>query len=169
MSESIPVRCPACGREHRYTPPSYPCVCGTAVAPPLDPRGTVRPVAHRAWDEEWVPARCTGCGLVGSRPRPELGCPCGTALRVQVATEPCAPSGDGRPAFRPVTIRTAKDAVTTAVLYLDRLGHQGIRRADQRPPSGIALAAPGMYVLDLTGTPQPVNTTAERLTATGAR
>ncbi|MEU9338592.1 hypothetical protein AB0D49_36495 [Streptomyces sp. NPDC048290] len=222
MSQSIAVHCPACGREHRYTPPSYPCMCGTAVSPPLDPRGAVRPVTHRVWDEEWVPARCDGCGRVGIWPRPDLGCPCGTTLRLPVAEEPPAGCGPGaRPAFHPVTIRTAKDAVTTAVLYLNWLGYDGVRRADQHPPAGIGLIAPGvmaqvdptvhpaslrdveclwltamteaascvyftlagyeerartraeslgmpLYVLDLTGTPQPVNTVAEQLTATGA-
>ncbi|MCZ1002784.1 hypothetical protein O1M63_40045 [Streptomyces mirabilis] len=126
-----------------------------------------------------------------------------------------------RPVFQPVTIRTARDAVTAAALYLRWLGYRDIRRADQRPPSGIGLAARGMlaqvdptvrpatlrdveclwltamsestgcvyfslagyaddargradalriplFVLDLTGTPQPVNTHADELLATGA-
>ncbi|MFJ2256956.1 hypothetical protein ACIOKD_01225 [Streptomyces sp. NPDC087844] len=126
-----------------------------------------------------------------------------------------------RPAFQPVTIRTARDAVTSAALYLRWLGYRDIRRADQRPPSGIGLAARGivaqvdptvrpaslrdveclwltamtessgcvyfslagyekdararadllgvpLFVLDLTGTPQPANSLAEELVATGA-
>ncbi|MFE7076674.1 hypothetical protein ACFU96_41950 [Streptomyces sp. NPDC057620] len=126
-----------------------------------------------------------------------------------------------RPAFQPVTIRTARDAVTAAALYLRWLGYRDIRRADQRPPSGIGLAARGMvalvdptvrpaslrdveclwltamtessgcvyfslagyekdararadslgvplFVLDLTGTPQPANSLADDLVATGA-
>nr|WP_329304310.1 hypothetical protein [Streptomyces sp. NBC_00659] len=124
----------------------------------------------------------------------------------------------GRPVFRPVTIRTARDAVTAAALYLGWLGYRDIRRADQRPPSGIGLAARGilaqvdptvrpaslrdveclwltamtesadcvffslagyaedararadtlgvpLFVLDLTGTPQPVNSPADELIA----
>lgn len=123
-----------------------------------------------------------------------------------------------RPAFQPVTIRTARDAVTAAALYLRWLGYRDIRRADQRPPSGIGLAARGilaqvvptvrpvslrdveclwltamtessdcvffslagyaddararadtlgvpLFVLDLTGTPQPVNSPADDLVA----
>jgi hypothetical protein len=123
-----------------------------------------------------------------------------------------------RPAFQPVTIRTARDAVTAAALYLGWLGYRDIRRADQRPPSGIGLAARGilaqvdptvrpaslrdveclwltamtesadcvffslagyaddararadtlgvpLFVLDLTGTPQPVNSPADELIA----
>ncbi|MER7676707.1 hypothetical protein [Streptomyces sp. NPDC096934] len=134
---------------------------------------------------------------------------------------PAAAAPAARPAFRPVTIRTARDAVTAAVLYLRWLGHHDIRRADQRPPSGIGLAARGvvaqvdptvrpatlrdveclwltamsesarcvyfslagyaddarsradllgvpLFVLDLTGTPQPVNAPAEEFVATGA-
>ncbi|MFD7708491.1 hypothetical protein [Streptomyces sp. NPDC059786] len=125
-----------------------------------------------------------------------------------------------RPRFRPVTIRTARDAVTTAALYLRWLGYRDVRRADQRPPAGIGLAARGivaqvdptvrpatprdveclwltamtesagcvyfslagyaddardcadrlgvpLFVLDLTGTPRPVNGSADDLAASG--
>jgi hypothetical protein len=128
-----------------------------------------------------------------------------------------APAAQRR-AFRPVAIRTARDAVTAAALYLNWLGHGDIRRADQRPTSGIGLAARGLvaqvdpsarpaslrdveclwltamtesadcvyfslagyaeeararadqlrvplFVLDLTGTPQPVNSMADALDA----
>ncbi|MFI1167724.1 hypothetical protein ACH4UM_30055 [Streptomyces sp. NPDC020801] len=286
MPKSVPVRCPACRREHVYTAPSYPCACGAPVAPPLD-RGTApEPVTHRGWDEDWITVRCGACGRRDQWPRPELGCPCGTVLRITVAgtasqgpaagtrspapdgpatdaytrapadgaspgtgahSDSASPGGDpadgahtmgtadtagvtataaaagapaARPAFRPVAIRTARDAVTTAALYLRWLGYEGIRRADQRPPSGIGLAARGLvahvdpamqpaslrdveclwltamtesagcvyfslagysdaarsradalgvplFVLDLTGTPQPVNAPADALNATG--
>ncbi|MFF8228441.1 hypothetical protein [Streptomyces caelestis] len=315
MAESVPVRCPSCRREHRFTAPSYPCVCGAPVAPPLDRDGTVTPVSHRAWQDEWVTVRCGSCGRHGEWPRPEVGCPCGVVLRVPVAagrgvadrgggtgrdtaadggglradrditavpdaeaadrdgapcpggttgprdaaaTERAAASADAkggpasaaagaaagagagvgagaadaganadpstdtaaRPPFRSVTIRTALDAVTAAALYLRWLGYPGVRRADQRPPSGIGLAARGvvalvdpavrpatlrdveclwltamtesadclyfslagyaedararadalgipLFVLDLTGTPRPVNAPADALDATG--
>ncbi|MFD3315112.1 hypothetical protein [Streptomyces sp. NPDC058694] len=318
MSESVPVRCPACRREHVYAAPSYPCVCGAPVAPVLDRRALPEPVTHHTWDEGWVTIRCESCGRADHWPRPELGCPCGVLLRVPV-TEPGAddeagaagadgshssdagtshspgpdtgesPEGGShedshggshgdshggsyeashegshegsregssegsrehsgrppqkpragragrlpaaaiplprtapvpRPAFQPVVIRTARDAVTAAALYLRWLGYRDIRRADQRPPSGIGLAARGilaqvdptvrpaslrdveclwltamtesagcvyfslagyeedarvcadslgipLFVLDLTGTPQPVNSLADDLIATG--
>ncbi|MEU5093552.1 hypothetical protein [Streptomyces sp. NPDC020996] len=134
MSESVPVRCPACRREHRYTAPSYPCVCGAPVAPPLDPYGVPTAVTHRSWDEQWVGVRCASCGHRGQWPQPELGCPCGTTLRIPVT----------RPAGRAGPVRTARGAVTAAVLYLRRLGHENVRRADRRPPSGIGLAARGL-------------------------
>ncbi|MEU6177003.1 hypothetical protein [Streptomyces coeruleorubidus] len=310
MAESVPVRCPSCRRAHRFTAPSYPCVCGTAVAPRLDPDGTVTPVAHRVWQDDWVTVRCASCGRRGEWPRPEVGCPCGVVLRVPLAegrdaagrggsTAQATPSADGglkadrditvgadadaeaeaagrgrapgpstgtgprdaaaafegaaasasasasaagdadtgtdeaaagpdadtgtgtaRPPFRSVAIRTALDAVTAAALYLRWLGYRRVRRADQRPPSGIGLAARGLvalvdpaarpatlrdveclwltamtesadclyfslagyaddararadalgiplFVLDLTGTPRPVNAPADELDATG--
>ncbi|WP_105969992.1 hypothetical protein [Streptomyces geranii] len=240
MAESMPVRCPACLREHLYAAPSYPCACGVPVTPSLDERANATAVTHRVWDEQWVTVRCTACGRGDQWPHPELGCPCGTVLRIPVTGSALAPSSGGtaklpgvlraprphpadarpRRAFQPVTIRTARDAVTAAALYLRWLGYQDIRRADQRPPSGVGLAARGvlaqvdptvspaslrdieclwltamtessdcvyfslagyedearvgaenlgipLFVLDLTGTPQPVNTPADDLDATG--
>lgn len=274
MAESVPVRCPACRREHLFAAPSYPCVCGAPVTPPLDRLADPAPVTHRTWDEDWVTVPCDTCGRADQWPHPELGCPCGAMLRIPVrgvrrplraeitpgtgvisadlepdpepetAPHTPAPPPPGtaaatagsplvpdhvplphttptpRPVFQPVTIRTARDAVTAAALYLRWLGYRDIRRADQRPPSGIGLAARGMlaqvdptvrpaslrdveclwltamsestgcvyfslagyaegarrradalgiplFVLDLTGTPQPVNTHAYGLVATG--
>ncbi|MFH9985338.1 hypothetical protein [Streptomyces luteogriseus] len=274
MAETVPVRCPACRREHRYTPPAYPCVCGAPVAPRLDRDGPPTPVSHRVWQDDWVTVRCGSCGRRGEWPRPEVGCACGVVLRVAVVEgrgptgRPAAGDGNGtaagqgpdtepdgtaadqdnqqgathqpdqpdrprdaatvaaearpaRPPFPSVTIRTARDAVTATALYLRWLGYRGVRRADQRPPSGIGLAARGvvaqvdpavhpatlrdveclwltamtesadclyfslagyaddararadslgvpLFVLDLTGTPRPVNAPAETLAATGA-
>ncbi|MFE0256290.1 hypothetical protein [Streptomyces sp. NPDC059010] len=252
MSESVSVRCPACRREHLYEAPAYPCECGAPVAPSLDPHGTATAVTHRSWEDEWVAVRCTTCGHKGEWPRPELGCDCGAVLRIPVtrgatgkAEAAEAPDGSGkttgarqdtsasdssrprtaptqRRAFQPITIRTARDAVTAAAVYLRWLGYRDIRRADQRPPTGIGIAAHGLlaqvdptvrpaslrdveclwltamtestacvyfslagyapdartradslgvplFVLDLTGTPQPVNSLADELDATGAR
>ncbi|MFE1941743.1 hypothetical protein [Streptomyces massasporeus] len=315
MAETVPVRCPACRREHRYTAPAYPCMCGAPVAPRLDRDGSATPVSHRVWQDDWVTVRCGSCGRRGEWPRPEVGCACGVVLRVAVVAERGArgraAAGDGsgtaaaqgpepdqdgtaaaqeprtdqdgtargtaaaegpgndrsgaadhegppgqegaadlpdqqgaahrpdqpdrprdaaavaaeapsaRPPFLSVTIRTARDAVTATALYLRWLGYRGVRRADQRPPSGIGLAARGvvaqvdpavrpaslrdveclwltamtesadclyfslagyaddararadalgvpLFVLDLTGTPRPVNAPAETLAATGA-
>ncbi|MDX3707696.1 hypothetical protein ACSCB1_10215 [Streptomyces europaeiscabiei] len=233
MGESMAVRCPDCGREHQYAPPAYPCACGTPVAPPLNRRAAPTSVTHHTWDEDWVTVRCGGCGRADQWPHPELGCSCGTVLRVPVSGvlrpagpgdaphAPAAPAGP-RATFRPVTIRTARDAVTAVALYLRWLGYREIRRADQRQPTGIGLAARGvlaqvdpsvrpaslrdveclwltamteatdcvyfslagyandardgadglgvcLFVLDLTGTPQPVNGAATELVAMGAR
>ncbi|MEU6254824.1 hypothetical protein [Streptomyces sp. NPDC047043] len=227
MSESVSVRCPACRREHLYAAPLYPCVCGAPVAPPLDRHTSATVVTQRAWAEDWVTLRCGSCGRRDQWPRPELGCPCGTVLRIAVAGADADTEGAGRPEKRrrplqPVTIRTARDAVTAAAVYLRWLGYRDIRRADQRPPSGIGIAARGLlaqvdptvrpaslrdveclwltamtessgcvyfslagyatdararadslgvplFVLDLTGTPQPVNHLADELDGTGAQ
>lgn len=262
MSESVRVCCPACRHEHVYTAPSYPCVCGAPVAPPLNRLREPAVITHRTWDDDWVAVRCEICGRKDQWPHPELGCPCGTILRIPVkgvqrppsAARPAypnetstdtegdkgdkgndAPEGsapheghesDGRRkprpgAFRPVTIRTARDAVTTAALYLRWLGYHDIRRAGRRSPKSSGLAASGilaqvdaslrpaslrdveclwltamsqstscvyfslagyaddaravadslrvpLFVLDLTGTPQPVNSLADELADGGA-
>ncbi|GHI02596.1 hypothetical protein AQI88_14670 [Streptomyces cellostaticus] len=230
MPESVPVRCPACRREHVYTAPPYPCACGSPAAPRLDRAAGPVMLAHRAWDEEWVTVRCAACGRSNQWPHPELGCPCGTVLRLPVSDAPsptARPEADAHQAparrapFRPLTIRTARDAVTAAALYLRWLGYRDIRRADQRPPSGIGLAAHGLvaqvdpavrpassrdveclwltamtesaacvyfslsgyaeeararadtlsvplFVLDLTGTPTPVNGPGQELSESGA-
>lgn len=126
-----------------------------------------------------------------------------------------------RGAFRPVTIRTARDAVAAAAGYLRWLGFRDVVQPEERPVSGVDLRAPGLvaqvdpstrqtglraveclwlnglsasavsvffslagytpearsraaeiglplFVLDLTGTPQPVNHAADELAAGGA-
>ncbi|WP_455352272.1 hypothetical protein [Streptomyces sp. SYSU K217416] len=126
-----------------------------------------------------------------------------------------------RPDFQPVTIRTGRDAVTAAALYLRWLGFRDVRQPERRPASGIDLRAPGLvaqvdpstrpavlrdieclwlnglttsavsvffslagytdeararaddlgiplFVMDLTGVPQPVNDPADELLSTGA-
>jgi hypothetical protein len=247
MPESVPVRCPACRREHLYTASAYPCVCGAPVAPLLNRLAGPSVVSHRTWDGQWATVRCARCGREDQWPQPELNCPCGTLLRIPVHPPGCpgppdpgdvpdtggghekgatAPStGDDtktpRPdgtAFQPIAIRTTRDVVTAAALYLRWLGYRDIRRADQRQPKGIGLAARGilaqvdptvgpaslrdveclwltamsasarcvyfslagyaddarsvadrlavpLFVLDLTGTPQPVNSPADELAA----
>ncbi|MEO3974487.1 hypothetical protein [Streptomyces sp. CAU 1734] len=163
MADSVSVRCPSCRRDHRFTSPVHPCVCGAPVAPPLVPAAAPELIVHRTWDEEWVEVRCPECGIHSHWPQPELGCPCGTLLRIPVV--PSAPAGPGapaeppeqpprdradsagradppvpaRPSFQPVAIRTARDAVAAAELYLDWLGFRDVRR---EPPPERAPAVP---------------------------
>ncbi|WP_436842892.1 hypothetical protein [Streptomyces venezuelae] len=197
MVPTVPIRCPRCGREHVYAPPSYPCACGIPVAPPVSRDASPEPVTDRTWAEEWITARCAACGHEGHWPQPELDCPCGAVLRIPIAgtgtgTETGTGAGAGagtvagavadarpdegsdgsdkgpgdaatgvphghpshiplprtaprpRPAFRPVTIRDARDAVTVAALYLRWLGYLNTRSAARRPPSGSRIAARGM-------------------------
>lgn len=245
MTDSgVPVRCPVCRREHLYAPPSYPCACGAPVIPPVARGATVTPVTDRTWADEWVTVRCRLCGRRDHWPQPELECGCGTVLRIPVravqapSTAPSPAPKDPpaakapahislprtapvlRPAFQPVPVRTAQDAVTVAALYLRWLGYGDIRKAVHRAPSGARVAARGvialiepsvrpttlrdvecvwlsamtesvgcvcfslagyeetararadalsipLFVIDLAGTPQPVNTAADELMAAG--
>ncbi|MFF2306608.1 hypothetical protein ACFVVP_29430 [Streptomyces sp. NPDC058128] len=130
------------------------------------------------------------------------------------APRPAPVRGD----FRPLTIRTARDAVAAAAGYLRWLGFRDVVQPEERPASGVDLRAPGLvaqvdpstrptglraveclwlnglsgssvsvffslagytpearsraaeiglplFVLDLTGTPQPVNGAADDLAA----
>ncbi|MGX1880567.1 hypothetical protein [Streptomyces sp. NPDC055287] len=248
MGENVPVRCPACRRQHTFTPPVFPCACGEPLAPPLLRGAVPERITHRTWTDAWVTVLCGSCGRQDQWPQPELGCACGAVLRIPVRpvprSAPPAPTTGGgrtpapaggrpahiplpptaappRPKFRPMTIRTARDAVTAAALYLKWLGFRDIMQSPERPASGIDLRAPGMvaqvdpttrpaalrdveclwlhglsasavsvffslagyaddararadtlgvplFVMDLTGTPQPVNRPADELISTGA-
>ncbi|MGC5341473.1 hypothetical protein ACPXCE_01040 [Streptomyces sp. DT24] len=236
--ESVPVRCPVCRRDHAYVTPVYPCPCGAPTAPPLMRGAPVEPITHRTWNDDWVSVRCHSCGRRDQWPHPELCCPCGTVLRIPVRPVTSRAGGTGRaeapshiplprtaaaprPSFRPMTIRTARDAVTAAALYLRWLGYREVVQPLERPASRIDLRATGLiaqvdsttrptalrdveclwlnalsasvssvffslagytpeargradglgiplFVMDLTGTPQPVNSPADELLSTGA-
>ncbi|WP_016908176.1 hypothetical protein [Streptomyces xiaopingdaonensis] len=234
MAESVLVRCPVCRREHTYTAPVYPCSCTAPVVLPL--LRSAPPVRrdHRTWEGSWVSVRCAQCGRDDEWPQPELACECGALLCLPVArtqppptaaqsAQPPRPSAlragappKRRPAFHPVTIRTAQDARTAAAQYLRWLGFADVRVRERRPSSGVDLRGPGvvahvdpstaptalrdvetlwlnglnesavsvcfslagyardartradelgvpLFVLDLTGTPQPVNDPADDL------
>ncbi|CAG6396096.1 hypothetical protein NMG29_14175 [Streptomyces cocklensis] len=244
MAESVLVRCPACRRDHRYTAPTYPCACGAPLCLPVLRGGLPVEIRHRSWDDSWVRLRCPDCGRTDHWPRPEFGCTCGALIRLPVDDEAAgepglmpvphaggtapAPSGDvpppptDRPPFRPVTIRTGRDALTAAAQYLKWLGFADVRLAGDRTANGIDLRGQGMvaqvdpstqptpvrdveclwlncvnedavgaffslagyahdargradqlgvplFVMDLTGTPQPVNDPADALIRSGPR
>ncbi|MEJ8638221.1 MULTISPECIES: hypothetical protein [Streptomyces] len=239
MAEPVPVRCPCCRRDHLFASPVYPCACGAPLAPPLVRAAPPERITHRTWTDDWVTVRCTECGRQDQWPQPELGCPCGTVLRIPVRpVSTPVPAGRSfpappahiplprtatvpRPSFRPVTIRTARDAVTAATRYLQWLGFHDVVQPDTRPASGTDLRAQGLiarvdpstrpatlrdveclwlsgmsasastvffslagyendarsradgvgvplFVMDLTGSPQPVNGPADALVSTGA-
>ncbi|MEC4019277.1 hypothetical protein [Streptomyces sp. H27-D2] len=238
MAASVPVRCPVCRREQSFTPPTLPCSCGAPLTLPLLPDGVPAEVRQRTWRNSWVTARCQSCGREEHWPQPELGCGCGALLRLPVAPLPAVPRPEPpaaapeegaaavlRAAFQPVTIRTARDAVTAAAQYLRWLGYKELIRTDQpqpgdRPASGVDLRGPGivaqvdpttratglpdieclwlhgrnlssaavffslagyaadarsradqlhlpLFVMDLTGTPQPANDPADELIRSG--
>ncbi|MFD5140931.1 hypothetical protein ACFWMX_32660 [Streptomyces sp. NPDC058378] len=235
--ESVPVRCPVCRRDHAYITPVYPCPCGSPTAPPLMRGAPAALITHRTWNDDWVSVRCHSCGRRDQWPHPELCCPCGAVLRIPVRPVATPPSVEGgspgpshiplprtaahpRQSFRPLVIRTARDAVNTAALYLRWLGFRDIVQPEVRPASRIDLRAAGLiaqvdattrptslrdveclwlnalntsasgalfslagytdearsradglaiplFVLDLTGTPQPVNGPADELVSVG--
>ncbi|MFD4759450.1 hypothetical protein ACFWOJ_11245 [Streptomyces sp. NPDC058439] len=164
--ESVPVRCPACRRDHAYSTPVYPCPCGAPTTPPVLRGAPVVPITHRTWNDDWVTVCCRGCGRLDQWPQPELCCPCGTVLRIPVrpvtahdatvaateGTRPARPSHiplprtapPPRPAFRPRPIHTARDAVTVAALYLTWLGYHDVVQPTERSPARIDLRATGL-------------------------
>lgn len=170
------MRCPACRREHAYITPVYPCPCGSPTAPPLLRGAPAVPITHRTWNDDWVSVRCHSCGRRDQWPHPELCCPCGTVLRIPVrpvatrgitpaAAGPAAPSpvppsrtaARPRPSFRPLVIRTARDAVSTAALYLRWLGYRDVVQPEVRPSSRIDLRAAGLVAqVDATTRPTPL-------------
>ncbi|MFI8962372.1 hypothetical protein ACIGO8_09670 [Streptomyces sp. NPDC053493] len=142
------------------------------------------------------------------------------ALPDRAAAPASGPAPDRSP-FRPVTIRTARDAVAASAGYLRWLGFRDVVQPEERSASAVDLRGPGLvaqvdpstrptglraveclwlnglsssavgvyfslagytpeaheraeglgiplFVLDLTGTPQPVNSSAADLLATGA-
>ncbi len=156
MAEPVPVRCPACRRDHLFEPPVYPCACGAPLVPPLLRAASPEPITRRTWTDDWVTVRCRACGRQDHWPQPELGCPCGTVLRMPVrAVSAAVPALSAplprprtttvhRPSFRPVVIRTARDAATAAALYLKWLGFRDVVQPEVRPASGVALRGTGL-------------------------
>ncbi|MEW1656095.1 hypothetical protein [Streptomyces sp. NPDC093707] len=200
----VDVRCEVCGRQDAWPAPETGCACGTVVRVPIVP---VPAPPQAAPDPAPAPADVPASA---APPRPS----------------PSPLPADGpppqRPAFRPVTIRTARDCVTAAAQYLKWLGFADVARAQERTASGVDLRGTGvvaqvdpttratglrevecvwlngladsavavffslagyardarsraddlhvpLFVMDLTGTPQPVNDAADELITQGAR
>ncbi|MGW3174227.1 hypothetical protein [Streptomyces sp. NPDC001153] len=133
--------------EGRATPPAAPRTRPAHPrAPGSDPRA---PLA----DPRTPPAVSGTPSAAAGTPSSQSGMPPGqTGMPSSYPGTPSAAAEPGfpdrhsthRPAFPPRAIRTARDAVTVAALYLRWLGYRDIRRADQRPPNGIGLAAHGL-------------------------
>lgn len=137
------VRCTTCGRESEWPHPELGCgSCGTVVliaVHPLEATGTPA-------DPAGPPSAAVRPGLGGPAGDPAGGLAGGAAGRrpAHIPPPPAAPVP--RPAFRPVTIRTARDAVATAALYLRWLGFRDVRQPDGRPipAATVDLRAPGL-------------------------
>jgi hypothetical protein len=178
MAESLLVRCPACGREHHYTAPTFPCACGAPLTPPVLHGALPLQIRYPSWEDSWVRLRCSGCGRTDQWPQPEFDCACGVLVRLPVDGEAADASGERpaaphkaapeptgavppppmrRPPFRPVTIRTARDALTAAAHYLKWLGFGNVRLAGDRTANGIDLRGDGLVAqVDPTTLPTPL-------------
>ncbi|THA23817.1 hypothetical protein E4198_02915 [Streptomyces sp. RKND-216] len=141
-SSWVAVRCRACGRSDEWPQPEFGCPCGTTVRVPT---ATPPPRPH------------TELGPLPSGDGLEAGPEPGSAVRQRPArTRPGRPP-TRRPAFRPVTIRTAQDAKTAAAHYLRWLGFHDVRVAGNRPASGVDLRGPALVAhVDPTTTPTPL-------------
>lgn len=239
--EWVTVRCGACGRRDQWPQPELGCPCGTVLRLPVRPAAAPPPRPSAPGGAAGagpgpgdpattaVPAGPPGAADQGT------GGP-GTPLTtdptfsttgfstVRAASPYPPPPSAARPSFNPVTIRTARDVVTAAALYLRWLGFREVVQPEERRSSvtpAVELRGPGLvaqvdpttrpvplraveclwleglasssaavyfslagyedasraradgvglplFVMDLTGTPQPVNTPADDLLARGA-
>ncbi|MGW2558601.1 hypothetical protein ACWCXB_04990 [Streptomyces sp. NPDC001514] len=246
----VTVRCQACGRQDQWPQPELGCPCGTVLRVPVRPVTAVptssasasSSASSSSASSSSRTAASAASGSVGSAgsagsvpPSGPPGSPPGSPAGSSPGSSPASPSTPGRPAhiplprtapvprpaFHPVTIRTARDAVAAAALYLRWLGFQEVVQPEERPASGIDLRGPGLvaqvdpttrpatlraveclwlnglssssvsvffslagyaddararaddlgvplFVMDLTGTPQPVNGPADELLSSGA-
>ncbi|MGH3314394.1 MAG: hypothetical protein ACRDP3_28055 [Streptomyces sp.] len=138
----VEVRCPACGRTEEWPQPEVGCGCGTMlrlpVAPPAMPPGA--PGAGGGATQLPSPGPLSaGPALSASlKPYGSYG-----PLMPPTPHEPAA-LRPARPAFSPVTIRTAQDARTAAAHYLRWLGFTDVRVTERAPASGVDLRGPGV-------------------------
>ncbi|MFF0446796.1 hypothetical protein ACFYT4_10335 [Streptomyces sp. NPDC004609] len=218
----VMVRCRHCAREGYWPQPELGCPCGALLRIPVRPVGA--PVPARADDRP-------GAVPKGPAPRGSVPGPVSPGGVLPRPPHPPLPhmGATPRPSFRPIAIRTTRDAVTAAELYLRWLGfrevvQQEVHRPDVRPQtrvsSAVDLRGPGLiaqvepstrpaglrdveclwlnglsepastvyfalagytddariradelgvplFVMDLTGSPQPVNGPADDLVAKG--
>ncbi len=161
--EWIVLDCRACGRRAQWPQPELGCACGRTLRIPVaghpaEPESEHAPAPEHPPGPDHAPrANHAPEATAGPEPEPGSGREADPGTDLVPGTD-LDPGADPRPepgtaapvpapprrAFRPVAIRTARDAVTAAALYLHWLGHGDIRRADQRPTSGIGLAARGL-------------------------
>ncbi|WP_327393099.1 hypothetical protein OG533_30575 [Streptomyces sp. NBC_01186] len=127
----VSARCPACGKVEEWPQPELGCDCGTVLRVPVQ---RTRPGSVNG------PASGSGPNSVSG---PDSGSGSGPGQPPAPAVRPAA-TPVPRPAFRPVTIRTAQDAKTAAAQYLRWLGFADIRVAERTPASGIDLRGPGI-------------------------
>ncbi|WP_338673911.1 hypothetical protein V1460_13155 [Streptomyces sp. SCSIO 30461] len=215
----VTARCQNCGRRDQWPQPELGCPCGTVLRIPVRPvTSPPRPAASPAPPP--VPSGPQAPPVPPSVRSPAAAEARGSRAGLPTHIPPPCTAPAPRPTFRPVTIRTADDAVTTAALYLRWLGFEEIVQQKGWYATGLALRGPGLvaqvdpttrpatmsaveclwlnglnedavgiffslagyateararaddlgiplFVMDLTGTPQPVNGPADALLPPG--
>ena len=160
----VEVRCPACGRSKEWPQPELGCGCGTLLRMPVVPPqpGPVSGERSDASPGAAPEAAPDGAGEDtphGQRPQPHgtHGTHGPQPGPENPPVDMDAPSASGappaaasvkahgtRPAFRPVTIRTAHDARTAAAEYLRWLGFPEVLVTEKRPSSGVDVRGAGI-------------------------
>ncbi|MFD9885874.1 hypothetical protein ACFWZT_30960 [Streptomyces alboflavus] len=142
----VTVRCAACGRTADWPRPELGCACGTVLRVAVEPHeadeGAVVGEGVEQ-DEAAVTDEAAAVTEDHKSADDDAGHPSLTPSHIPLPRTAPTP----RPAFRPLPVRSAGDAVTTAALYLRWLGYEDVREAgpdEERPPSGTRLAALGV-------------------------
>ncbi|MER7045440.1 hypothetical protein [Streptomyces jumonjinensis] len=160
----VRVRCLECGRRDHWPQPELGCPCGTLLRLPVRPadarhgpdgpnhegfRGTGGSWGVEPADPADAPAALPPSGWTGIAPTDwTTGIPpaewTGTSPDSPPAGPPLQPppshiplprtAGAPRPSFRPVAIRTVRDAVAVAELYLRWLGFPDVVQQVSPPP-----------------------------------
>lgn len=239
----VTVRCLECGRQDQWPQPELGCPCGMVLRIPVRPVSAPVPTRRGSSSASSTSSSTSSTSSAPStqfspfQRSPEPSEPSEYPESPQGPhSPPAAPSASvrrpahiplprtataPRPSFHPITIRTARDAVTAAALYLKWLGFRNIVQPEVRPSSGIDLRGSGLvaqvdpttrpaalrdveclwlngltasatsvffslagyaddararadalgiplFVMDLTGSPQPVNGPADELISIGA-
>lgn len=160
----VKVTCRTCGRARDWPQPELGCGCGALLRLPVaSPAAQDAPgTGHGAGSGARTGAGA-GAGAGAGVPAEDLREAETTATPEDVTHPPAGrPHSPGttapgpltahgtkeppatRPAFRPVTIRTAQDARTAAAQYLRWLGFTRVRVPDRPPASGIDLRGHGI-------------------------
>ncbi|MFI9272323.1 hypothetical protein ACIGXM_16605 [Kitasatospora sp. NPDC052896] len=132
----LSMRCPHCGRSDQWPQPEFTCNCGATVRLPVDraprtgaggPAGA-RPLGVRPYHPSPTP-------LYAEQP------PAGPPARPSMP--PAGPHGgarrQNRAPFRPHPVRTAKDAVLSAVRYLEWLGFGELELTEAQERDAVTL------------------------------
>ncbi|MCH6163307.1 hypothetical protein [Streptomyces marispadix] len=166
----VQVRCPACGVSKEWPQPELGCGCGTLLRMPVvppqygpavtgapsggdgapgqekDPSGGGPEAVSRAGSDGGAeaPGDSASSATTGAAGVAGPSAPAAPAKSQGARKDRGKPRPVSRPAFRPVTIRTAQDARTAAAEYLRWLGFPEVRVTEKRPSSGVDVRGAGI-------------------------